>query len=102
MKIKAWPKGDRKALCHRFSNARAGLKDREAEGQWGEVAPVIHSIGFGSFCDRRHADEEEQPVLVHLTVKAGAQDEKEWVPSKCSSGLDSLSQWARPHQARPV
>ena len=61
-----------------------------------------HSIGFGSFCDRRHADEEEQPVLVHLTVKAGAQDEKEWVPSKCSSGSDSLSQWARPHQARPV
>ena len=67
MKSKAWPKGDRKALCHRFSNARAGLKDREAERQWDEVAQVIHSIGFGSFCDRRHADEEEQPVLVHLT-----------------------------------
>jgi len=43
MAIKAWPKGDRKALCHRFSNARSGFKELEAERHWGEVAQVIQS-----------------------------------------------------------
>ena len=102
MAIGAWPKGDRKALCHRFSNARSGFKELEAERHWGEVAQVIQSIRFGSSSDRRHGGEEEQPALVYLTVKLGTQDDKEWVPSKCSSCLDRLSQRARPHQARPV
>ena len=43
MAIKAWPKGDRKALCHRFSNARSGFKELEAARHWGEVAQVIQS-----------------------------------------------------------
>ena len=47
MAIKAWPKGDRKALCHRFSNARSGLKELEAR-HWGEAAQVIQ----GSFSDK--------------------------------------------------
>ena len=97
MAIKAWPKGDRKALCHRFSNAQSGFKELEAERHWGEVAQVIQSIGFGGFSVRRTTS-----TGLYLTVKSGTQDDKEWVPSKCSSCLDRLSQRARPHQARPV
>ena len=55
MAIKAWPKGDRKALCHRFSNAQSGFKELEAERHWGEVAQGYPKYRFwGLFCQKNN------------------------------------------------